>query len=79
MINGKYHICPYSAHGMELGVVPLNNNDFVNAREHNIADSRTELKQLFRKKHISACHYCEGNTFLSKTIKAAEQINEVNK
>jgi organic radical activating enzyme len=78
MINGKYHICSFSANGMNLGIIPQDSSDYVDIRELPILEARKELRCLLNKKYITACNYCEGNTFLSKTIPSAEQIKSVS-
>jgi organic radical activating enzyme len=74
MIHGKFHICPVAAAGVDLGIFPERDNDFVNIRELSREDARKKLKELFSLRYISACDFCEGNTFLAKTIEVAEQI-----
>jgi hypothetical protein len=74
MIDGKYHICPFSANGMNIGVFPEDENDFVDIRKLSVNDAKQKLRKVLELEYISACDYCEGNTFLSKTINAAEQI-----
>jgi len=73
MINGRYYLCPVAADGMNVGIIPENRDDFVDLRELSTEDARGQMKQLLKKKYMSACDYCEGNTFLSQTIPAAEQ------
>jgi len=77
MINGKFYICPISANGMELGIFPEKENDFVDIRKLSKGETIKSLKQLFAQKYISACDFCEGNTFLAKTIEPAEQIGSI--
>jgi organic radical activating enzyme len=74
MINGKYSICSFAAAGIDLGIFPKNENEFVDIRELAKADIRGKLKQLFSLKYLSACDFCEGCTFSAKTIEPAEQI-----
>jgi len=74
LINGRYYICPVAADGMNSGIIPECTDDYVDIRELSSQDAREQLKRLVKKDYISACDYCEGNTFLAKTIPAAEQI-----
>jgi hypothetical protein len=58
-LNGEFHLCPRSSAGMDLGIVPRRNEDFVSVR--NDIDIRLNLKRLLGKRYISACNYCDNS------------------
>ena len=74
LLNGRYYVCPVAADGMNVGILPEVKSDYVDIRDLSAQEAREKLKQLLKKRHMSTCDYCEGNTFLSKTIPAAEQL-----
>ena len=74
ILDGKYYVCIFSVGGIDLGIIPQNEDDFVNIRELSVEEAKTKLLSFRRKKIFFCCNYCDGNTFLSKTIEPAEQI-----
>lgn len=80
LLDGKLHLCPRSSHGMELGLIRENPEEYVDIR-----NAKTKKKiykgiyKLFHVKTISACDIC--NSFNSKNlpkIKPAQQISKEN-
>ena len=76
--NGKVHWCSRSQRGMELGLIPDNQNDYVDLL--NTQTSREEKREKFRRiennKALSACDYCsgeQGTGDYTKRYTAAEQ------
>ena len=76
MLNGEIHLCPTSAHGVYLGLIPQDPASFVSIR-HN--GSKKEKKNILRKlKHLlndqvpNACNYCSGGN--GEIIPVAEQL-----
>lgn len=75
--RGQFHVCPRSAHGMDLGVVPVAKDDYVDL----IHDDRgtTALKRAIRKldrrmEYVTACDYCDSGTAAANEIPPAEQL-----
>lgn len=77
MLNGKLHLCPRSAHGMDLKIIDENPGDYVNIREMDSAGTiRRRLYELLNAKSISACDYCDIHRWKElPTVRAAEQIS----
>ena len=76
LLNGEFHLCPTSAHGMYLGLIPRDENSFVSIR-HN--GSKMEKKEIVRKleylltKQVpNACDFCSGDT--GEIVPVAEQL-----
>ena len=78
MLNGRLNLCPRSSHGMDLGIVPDDNKNYVDFR--NVSSKKAARKQLYNLlniKYIMACNYCDiflGNKL--KKVRAAEQISK---
>lgn len=60
IINGELHYCYRSAHGMDLGLIPRNESDFVNLLSGDSMEVRNKLKNFVGLEYISACDYCNG-------------------
>ena len=76
LLNGEIHLCPTSAHGMYLGLIPRDEHSFVSIR-HNGAEK--EKKEIVRKlRHLlenqipNACDFCSGDS--GEIIPVAEQL-----
>lgn len=76
LINGQVHYCPRSSHGTDLGIIKNNQSDYVDLldKETSIEEKRELLNQLYRKKYVLACDYCDYGTKKSTKIPVAEQI-----
>ena len=76
MLNGKLHLCPRSAHGMDLEIIDENPNDYANIREMDSAGAiRRRLYELLNVKSILACDYCDIYRWKElPAVRAAEQI-----
>lgn len=77
MLNGKLHLCPRSAHGMDLKIMDDNPNDYVNIRDMDSAGTiRRRLYELLHVKSILACDYCDIYRWEElPEVTAAEQIS----
>jgi len=74
---GQFHVCPRSAHGMDLGVIPVAKSDYVDLTNENLDASA--MKRAIRKldrsmEYVTACDYCDSGTSASKEIPPAEQM-----
>ena len=77
LVNGEVHICPRSSHGTDLGIIKGNERDYLDLLDDSVSISRKKkmLHNLFKKKYIMACDYCDYGTKFSKRVKVAEQIS----
>lgn len=77
MLNGKLHLCPRSAHGMDLKIIEENPKDYVSLRGRDTTDAiRKRLYALLNTKFIAACNYCDIYRWKDlPTVRAAEQIS----
>lgn len=69
----QFHLCPRSAHGVDLGFVPEKSGDFVYFdKSESISIRRKKLKELRNKKYICACDYCDWP--LERVIKKRGEV-----
>lgn len=65
--DGEYHLCPRSAHGRRLGQFYPDPSDQVAYRgRNNPVTFKKEMKELLRKKDLTACRRCKGSYQESK-------------
>ena len=78
ILNGKLHLCPRSSHGMDLNIVPDNDNDYYNLRQmQSIKEARKKIYKLLNAKSITACNYCDVFRWRElPEVKSAEQISK---
>ncbi len=76
LVNGQIHLCPRSSHGTDLGIIKNNKDDYLDLLDEtmSIREKKKRINDLFRKKYIMACDYCDYGTKKCKKIKVAEQI-----
>lgn len=64
LVNSKLYSCTYSAHGMDLGVIPKNKDDIfdlVYYKKYSRTEVKKKLWDFLMNKNISlACQYCNG-------------------
>ena len=74
MLNGAFHLCPRSSHGMELKIVEERQRDVVYIRKNNSIGK--ELYNLLNTDYINACNYCDVFRMSKlKKVKAGKQID----
>lgn len=80
LLNGQLHLCPRSSHGTDLGIIKDNDDDYVDLldKTNSIDEKKNLIINLFKKKYIMACDYCDFATNKSKKIKVAEQLKRNN-
>lgn len=80
LLNGQLHLCPRSSHGTDLKIIKGNEDDYLDLLNKNIGinEKKKKIVELFKKKYIIACDYCDFATDKSKKIKVAEQVKNVN-
>ncbi len=78
MLNGKLHLCPRSAHGMDLKIISDHPDDYVDLRgTDSIGEIRKKLYVLLNTRYITACDYCDIFRWKElPAVKAAEQITK---
>lgn len=76
LVNGQLHLCPRSSHGTDLKILKNNEFDYVDLLDKNLSieEKKKRINDLFIKKYITACDYCDFGTSKSKKIPVAEQI-----
>lgn len=75
--NGQMHWCGRSIRGVEVGKIPLCENDYLDITKGTIDFRREKLRSLMKVKYITACDYCNGcygTTDKNKRYPAGEQI-----
>jgi hypothetical protein len=65
---------------MELGVIPNNENDYLDLQDNTLSrlERRKKFNNLLKKEFISACDYCDYGTSLCKKITVAKQLLYLN-
>lgn len=58
-LNGEYHICPRSAHGKDLSIIPDYKSDYVNLRENTINERIAAINKLKKREYINCCNHCD--------------------
>ncbi len=70
--QGELHVCPRSAHGMELNLIPRDSKYYVDLMHNDIQIRRKQIRELYDVTSISACDYCNAPQE-RKNIAAAKQ------
>ena len=63
--KGKLHMCPISSHGMDLGIIPNDFDEYIDFSDKKISNNvkrKKILNLMYNKKYISACNYCKIKT-----------------
>lgn len=58
--NGEFHVCPRSAHGKALGLIPVAETDYVPLMEIPVEERRIRIRTLYDIPFITACAYCNA-------------------
>lgn len=74
LVEGVVYVCPRSAHGNKLGVIPVNDHDHVDIYAGSVNEVRRKLRVLYDVEYIEACYYCNAFEDRSK-IAAGEQCH----
>lgn len=78
-LKSRFYGCPRAAHGMNMGAIPENSNDYVDFADTQKRDD--ELKDMLidlmrRRKMLISCNYCDGHNNHIPGIIPAVQIKE---
>ena len=76
---GKLHLCGESAYLMREGQIPDCEEDYINLRTIKPAEFRGQWRKLLKKRVISACSYCLGDTYKTPKIPVAVQCEPPQK
>lgn len=60
LLDGKLYICPRAAHGMDLGLIPDSDSDYVDVITEN--NLRSKLIAFLNNLDFLACDYCDIRT-----------------
>jgi len=77
LFRGQFHVCARSAHGLDLGAIPVSTKDYVDLTDGNLAPSaiRKAIRRLDRQMdYITACNHCDTGTIHEKEVVPAEQV-----
>ncbi|GHU83002.1 hypothetical protein FACS189468_7780 [Spirochaetia bacterium] len=58
VLNGKFHICPKSSAGYELGIIKTADSDFINLRSRSSKNIKEELVNFYKKDCYEVCKFC---------------------
>lgn len=79
LLNGQLHFCPRSGHGTDLGLIPLQPNDYLDFMDARQPVSKMQLLEFyFRTQPITACDYCDSGTYEQRKVYKAgsEQLSK---
>lgn len=71
--KGQLHLCGDSAFLITEGLIPDCKEDYIDLRAADPAAFRGQLRKLLKKRVISACSYCLGDTYKTPKIPVAAQ------
>ena len=73
LVRNEFHICPRSAHGTALGLVPKREQDFLDVSKASKTTIRQRVVDLFNTEYLEACYYCRKKS-LAPRVPAGEQM-----
>lgn len=59
--NGQMHWCGRSVRGVEVGKIPLVEDDYVDIFKGTREEKRKKFSEVMKRQYIEACNYCNGN------------------
>ena len=75
--RGQFHVCPRSAHGLDLCFIPVRNSEYIDLKDDGLGKAATQraIRRLDRHmEYIVACDYCDKGTIMCGVIPPAEQV-----
>jgi len=78
-IKGRIHVCPRSAHGVDLGLIPDHPCDYADLTNQTLSREkrREAVQRILKLDFITACDFCNrGTPLYLKLPTAAEQLKE---
>jgi len=73
LLNGRLYLCGTPAISSEGGFLPLCEDDRIDLRASDPALFREQLRALLRRRELSACACCAGNTYQTPRVPVAAQ------
>lgn len=80
LLNGRIHICPKSAHAIDIGLIKtFDSTDFVDVRNIlSIDEIRKKIIFLIEKPYVTTCRYCnEYNNENLNIVVSGEQCTKI--
>lgn len=79
LYNGKLWLCPYALHGITLGLLPDNKDQYIDLKASTVEEFWNKLERLYNVTPPEgkgfACYYCSGGSFeYAKEVPCAEQV-----
>ncbi len=71
--QGELHVCPRSAHGMALNMIPRDSKYYVDLMENDIHTKRKQIRELYDVTLINACDYCNASEKRKKLLAAIQK------
>ncbi|MCM1342925.1 MAG: radical SAM protein [Muribaculaceae bacterium] len=62
LINGELHTCFRSSHGMDLGLIPKTQSEFVDLLDEGLTEAelyKAVKRVIFQREYVEACDYCD--------------------
>lgn len=74
--EGEFHLCSRSFYRMMTGIIPKNQDQYIDLLNptNSIEDDRHKLLEMDKLVYLDSCAYCDGNKANSKRYKPAEQL-----
>ncbi|MCL2300878.1 MAG: radical SAM protein [Firmicutes bacterium] len=72
-LYGKLHLCGESAFLLEEGLIPDCKEDYIDIRAITSSEFSGQWRKLLKKRSVTACSYCLGNTYKTPKIPVAVQ------
>jgi len=76
IVGGEMHPCIISKRLMERGIIPLNENEFINLldKSESIESKIIKLENIYKLNPLTSCAYCSGLCEDSVRFSPAEQL-----
>ena len=58
LVKNEFHLCPRSAHGMKLGIVPITHRDYIKILDTPVEEIRARILNIFNSEYVEACYTC---------------------
>ena len=77
-LDGKLHLCSKSAIWLREGLIPDCKEDYIDIRTTNPDAFRGQLQKLFKRRSVSICSHCLGQSYKAPKISVAVQRESRN-
>ena len=82
LLKGRLHKCPRSSSGMEIGAIPIIEDDYIDILETDTKELKNRMRDFIyrRPTYLTACNYCDKGTRAEKAVTpGVQKSNEQNK